>query len=401
MLKKKHPAFSELTRPKRIRMQTIERRTLMLAGFVLAALAALPISLARAEDVPKPATDKPAEKPASAPAPARTPEAITADMQAARDEVKAVMPSPAEVVLDAKKRAEVGPKAIPPMKKFLAFFDELVPQDEMAKASSAQVRSQILSLQMALGDADAEKQLIHIAAGAGNDAVEARAALILTRWWLNSTDAAAQKKLLEDARALMKANAKNDSVAMTIIQMSEEGAASTELREAMQKIVIEEAEGPRGLMLARGIEAAAKLKSLEGKELTVAGVTYEGKQFTSADWKGKVVLVDFWATWCPQCRTQMPSLIKAYADFHEKGLEIVGISCDREAASLKGFLTEHKEISWPQLFDEKTPGWHPLATQLGMERLPTIFLLDRKGIVRTTSAQENFEEIIPKLIDEK
>jgi thiol-disulfide isomerase/thioredoxin len=378
-------------------MPTIKRRRLTLASFVLGALAALPLSFARAEDAPKPA----AEKPASAPATLRTPEAIMADMQAAKDELKAAMPSPSEVVLDAKKRAEVGPKAIPAMKKFLAFFDELVPQDDMAKASSAQVRAQVLSLQMVLGDADAEKQLTQVAGGNGNDAIEARAALILTRWWLNSTDAAAQKKLLDDARTLMKANAKNDSVAMTIIQMSEEGAASPDLREAMEKIVIDEAQGPRGLMLARGIEAAAKLKRLEGKELAVAGVTYEGKQFTSADWKGKVVLVDFWATWCPPCRAAVPNLIKVYADYHDKGLEIVGINCDREPASLKAFLTEHKEMAWPQLFDEKTPGWHPLASQLGMEHLPTMFLIDRKGIVRTTSAHENFEELIPKLIDEK
>ena len=378
-------------------MLTIERRRLTLAGFLLGVLSILPLYLARGEDAPKPA----AESPANAAATLRSPEAIMADMQAAKDELKAAMPSPAEVVLDPKKRAEVGPKAIPAMKKFLAFFDELVPQDDMAKASSAQVRAQVLSLQMALGDADAEKQLTQIAGGAGNDAVEARAALILTRWWLSSTDAAAQKKLLEDARTLMKANARNDSVAMTLVQMSEEGAASADLREAMEKIVIDEAQGPRGLMLARGIEAAAKLKSLEGKELTVAGVTYDGKQFTSTDWKGKVVLVDVWATWCPPCRAQAPSLIKAYNDFHDKGLEIVGISCDKDPASLKEFLAAHKEMSWPQLFDEKTPGWHPLATQFGMERLPTIFLIDRKGIVRTTSAQENFEEIIPKLLDEK
>ena len=58
-------------------------------------------------------------------------------------------------------------------------------------------------------------------------------------------------------------------------------------------------------------------------------------------------------------------------------------------------------MPWTQLFDEKTPGWHPLATQFGIDGIPTMFLIDKKGVVRTVKARENFEELIPKMLDEK
>ena len=69
---------------------------------------------------------------------------------------------------------------------------------------------------------------------------------------------------------------------------------------------------------------------------------------------------------------------------------------------LNGFLEKNKEkMPWPQLFDPATAGWHPLATQYGIHGIPTMFLIDKKGVVRSVSARENFEEMIPKLLEEK
>ena len=384
-------------------MQTTPRSGLLVLSLILGSLVSLPFTVTRADDAPKaapPAAEKPAATPATAPSTQRSREAIMTDLNDAGKAMRAAIPS-LEALGDAKKREEMAPKAIPAMKKFLSTFDELTAQDPMAKAQSAQVHAQFLSMMTALGDADAEKQLNQLAQGGGDEALECKMAVILAKWWKNSTNAAGQKPLLDDARALLKDNPKSDSVAMTIMQMSEQGAASPEIKEAAQTIVVEGAKGPRATMLIAGIQANQKLKSLEGKELTLAGVTQDGKQFTTADWKGKVILVDFWATWCAPCRAELPRVKKAYADNHAKGLEIIGVSCDREPAALAAFLKENPDMPWPQLFDAKMPGWHPLATQYGVEGIPTMFLIDKKGIVRSVSARENFEEVIPKMLDEK
>ncbi len=366
----------------------------------LTLLAAVVLGLAattRGAEIPK--QPAPATKPATQPS-NRTKEQIMADINAAGTELRGIIGS-REVFTDEKKRAEAAPKAIPIMKKFLAAFEELATVDPMAKSQSASVHGQFLSMMSVFGDADAEKQLAKLSEGEGNEAAEARGALILSKWWRNSTDAAAQKKLLDDARTLLKANAKNDTVAMSLMQMSQQGAATPELKEAVDKILMDEAQGPRAQMLAQQLKAESKLKSMENKPLTIAGVKNDGSQFTTADWKGKVILVDFWATWCGPCRAELPRVKKAYADFHDKGLEILGVSCDNEPDDLKKFLAENKDMPWPQLFDEKTKGWHPLATSYGINGIPTMFLIDKKGVLRSVTARENFEEAIPKMLDEK
>lgn len=384
-------------------MRNMNRCGGFLIGLVLAQFAGFPALVAKAEDAPKPpaAVEKPvAEKPATTPTTGRSKETILADLNAAGTELRGLLKSP-NAFSDEKQRAELAPKAIPVMKKFLVAFDELVAQDPMAKAQSGSVHGQFLSMLTVLGDADAEKRLSALAGGDGTEAVDAKGAMLMANWWRNSKDAVAQKKLIDDARSLLKANAMNDSVAMIVMQMAEQGAASPELKDAAEKVVVDEAKGPRSKMLVQGIQATQKLKAMEGKELVIAGVTNEGRQFTTADWKGKVILVDFWATWCGPCRAELPRVKKAYADFHPKGLEILGVSCDRDPAALKAFLTENKDMPWTQLFDEKTPGWHPLATQYGIEGIPTMFLIDKKGIVRSITARENFETEIPKMLDEK
>lgn len=101
--------------------------------------------------------------------------------------------------------------------------------------------------------------------------------------------------------------------------------------------------------------------------------TQAGKEIQLHEsFKGKVVLVDFWATWCPPCVGEIPHVKKAYADLHEQGLEVVGISLDREDGALTSFV-EKREVKWPQIFGDEA---RAIAERYAVEFIPTAYLVD-------------------------
>ena len=117
-----------------------------------------------------------------------------------------------------------------------------------------------------------------------------------------------------------------------------------------------------------------------GKAYTdLKGKTPEGKDAALSDYvgKGKYVLVDFWASWCPPCKEETPELVKLYAAYKDKGLEIVGISLDDNNAEWIAGIKDLK-ITWPQISDLKR--WDSaLSAAYGVNSIPHLVLLDKDG----------------------
>src|SRR5262249_11201796 len=93
----------------------------------------------------------------------------------------------------------------------------------------------------------------------------------------------------------------------------------------------------------------ARWDALVGHPIEYKGTLLGGTPFDPASVKGKVVLVDFWGSWCGPCRRELPTVKKVYQKYHDKGFEIVGVCVEKNADDLKKFLTEEK-LRWPLLF---------------------------------------------------
>lgn len=103
----------------------------------------------------------------------------------------------------------------------------------------------------------------------------------------------------------------------------------------------------------------------------------DGNPLSISRFRGNVVLLDFWATWCGPCIGEMPNVIRVYDKYHRKGFEIIGISLDTDKDALQSFIKDYG-IKWPQYFDGK--GWeNELARAYEVNSIPATYLLDGEG----------------------
>jgi thiol-disulfide isomerase/thioredoxin len=137
------------------------------------------------------------------------------------------------------------------------------------------------------------------------------------------------------------------------------------------------------------MEGAARRLGLVGGPMEVDGTLIDGKKLDWAKYKDKTVLVMFWATWCGPCKTELPNVKELYKQYHAKGFDVVGISCDDDRKALEEFVKE-TEIPWAVTFsnDPEAAGMeNPMANRYGVIGVPTMILVGRDGKVVSLAAR--------------
>lgn len=141
----------------------------------------------------------------------------------------------------------------------------------------------------------------------------------------------------------------------------------------------------------------AKRFEMIGSQMTIKGVDIQGQPISLLNYRGKVVLVDFYAAWCLPCVAELPKLQDIYKKYHPKNFEIIGISADNSEKEALKFVHERK-ISWRIIFDSSQESGGKLTQQLGIDSYPTMMLVGRNGkVIATDFDLEMLQKELEKL----
>lgn len=146
-----------------------------------------------------------------------------------------------------------------------------------------------------------------------------------------------------------------------------------------------------------GVSAQVK-KGTPAPEISLQDLS--GQTLSLSSFKGKVVLLDFWSSWCMPCRKNNPNLVSLYEKFKGEEFEILGVSIDKNKADWKNAI-EKDGLTWKQVVDNA--GWNAKSTvDYGVDAIPASFLIDQEGIIRGINLEgRELEGAIKKYLGNK
>jgi thiol-disulfide isomerase/thioredoxin len=145
-------------------------------------------------------------------------------------------------------------------------------------------------------------------------------------------------------------------------------------------------------------EEKDSVESLVGKPIELTGVTLKGSPVSLKELKGKVVLIDFWATWCGPCLAEIPNIKTNYEKYHDAGFEVIAVSVDKDLKALAKFVKE-EQPPWIVLADRHAKNKESMSQKFGISGIPAFILVDRDGKVSAVNCRgkrlgENLEKLL-------
>jgi thiol-disulfide isomerase/thioredoxin len=226
---------------------------------------------------------------------------------------------------------------------------------------------------------------------------------VANQYWLavralnvNSLPPADQEKLREEAIEWVRVNHFSDDslrdavlLADQLTQANQIEAAAGHYEQLVEAIQQSSDNEKRGAFIAQWQGKAAQLR-LPGSLLKLEGTLLDGSQLDWESYRGQVVLVDFWATWCGPCIAEFPNVKENYRKYHDRGFDVLGISLDKDRKPLVDFVNR-ESIPWKQMYEDssgKGSGWqHSMAVKYGITGIPAAILVDQQGKVVSMNAR--------------